>query len=266
MRIAICFLLTLFSVAPSFADDRKPSEASVRELMTAANSRNLVNSVTAEVDAMMRRNTQQALKEQATPAQQQAIEGMMSKIDALLRQELSWEKLEPLYIRIYQDSLTQDEVDGITAFYKTPAGQAMIKKIPVIMQNSMREIQGRMQPVMEEVVKIQQQTIEELRADKAHKYRDATEPHGEYLLRYRSNWSFVSFSIPYKFIMPRRMPKSFQLTTSGRPSEKINSISAVQTPMPGKDDSFLIISSSGKSTNSERFSFPPIAASPIPLI
>jgi hypothetical protein len=170
MRIYICLLMVLLSAtSSSLADEQKPTEASIKELMTLANSRNLVNGVVAQVDAMVRRNTQQALKEQATPAQQQAIESMMKRIDVLLREEFAWEKLEPLYIRIYQDSLTQEEVDGITAFYKTPAGQAMIRKMPVIMQNSMREIQGRMQPVMEKVVKIQQETIEELKADKAHK-------------------------------------------------------------------------------------------------
>jgi len=103
-------------------------------------------------------------------------------------------------------------------------------------------------------------------ADKAHKYRDATEPQGEYLLRNRSNCSLeISFN-PYNFIMPRLMAKSPQLTTSGRQSEKINSIWAVQTPMPGKDDNFSIIPSSGIFFNSERSNLPQIAASPIPLI
>ena len=86
--------------------------------------------------------------------------------------------------------------------------------------------------------------------DNAHKYRDATEPQGEYLLRNRSNCSLESSFNPYRFIMPRRMAKSPQLTTSGRHSEKINSIWAVQTPMPGRDDNFSIIPSSGIFLNS----------------
>ena len=49
--------------------------------------------------------------------------------------------------------------------------------------------------------------------------------------------------------MPRRMAKSPQLTTSGRHREKINSISAVQTPMPGRDDSLSITRASGISLN-----------------
>jgi len=34
-------------------------------------------------------------------------------------------------------------------------------------------------------------------ADKAHKYKDATEPHGEYLLRNRSNCFFESSFNPF---------------------------------------------------------------------
>lgn len=45
--------------------------------------------------------------------------------------------------------------------------------------------------------------------------------------------------------MPRRMPRSPQLSTSGRHNEKIMSISAVHTPMPLRAESFRINSSSG---------------------
>ena len=51
-------------------------------------------------------------------------------------------------MRVYKKSFTQQELDGIIAFYKTLAGQAAVNKLPVVMQNTMAEMQQMMQPIM----------------------------------------------------------------------------------------------------------------------
>jgi len=65
-------------------------------------------------------------------------------------------------LAITGESFTQDELDGITAFYKTTAGQALIKKTPVVMQNVMAEVQGLMRPSLEKIQQIQKETQHEL--------------------------------------------------------------------------------------------------------
>jgi uncharacterized protein len=44
-------------------------------------------------------------------------------------------------IRIYSEALTQQELDGMLAYYKTPAGEAVIKKLPRLSQEMSREMQ-----------------------------------------------------------------------------------------------------------------------------
>ncbi len=82
----------------------------------------------------------------------------------LLKNEYKWEILEPKFIQIYKDSLTQDEVDGMIAFYKTPSGQTVIKKMPVIMQQSMMASQSMTQALIPKMQEIQQEFIAEIKA------------------------------------------------------------------------------------------------------
>jgi uncharacterized protein len=67
-----------------------------------------------------------------------------------------------MYVRTYRASLTQDELDGMLKFYRSSAGQAFIKKMPLIMQNVMTEMQGMIKPMQQKLVEIQRQTMQEL--------------------------------------------------------------------------------------------------------
>lgn len=88
---------------------------------------------------------------------------------AALKEMLDWNKLEPLYVRVYQKSFTQSEVDGMIAFYKTPAGQAVISKMPAVMQNTMNEMQQMMGPMMQRLQKMQQEVVAEMKAESEKK-------------------------------------------------------------------------------------------------
>ena len=51
------------------------------------------------------------------------------KIQAVISGALSWNKLEPEYTKIYEDAYTEQQIDDILAFYKSPTGQVMVEKI-----------------------------------------------------------------------------------------------------------------------------------------
>jgi hypothetical protein len=61
--------------------------------------------------------------------------------------------------------MTQEEVDGIVAFYKTPPGQAMVQKLPALMQASGQRMQQQLAPVMEKLKQLQQETFLQLQAE-----------------------------------------------------------------------------------------------------
>ena len=168
--IAALFLLAGCAGAPPApaADNSRPSEESVKTLLEVSEVRKTVDSMMSNMDSMMKSSIQNSLQGKTLTADQQRIcDAAVAKMEAQVRQDLAWESLEPIYIRIYRDSLTQSDVDGITAFYKSPAGQATIKKMPLLMQNTMKEVQARMPALMESIRKITQEAATELKADDA---------------------------------------------------------------------------------------------------
>jgi hypothetical protein len=81
----------------------------------------------------------------------QAAEEMQQKVMKLLADRLNWDKAKPAYIKLYSETFTESEIDGIVGFYKSPPGQAMLSKMPVLMQKSMAVSQQLMGDVMPDI-------------------------------------------------------------------------------------------------------------------
>jgi uncharacterized protein len=164
-RSLIIASVLAFSVA--HAADVPASEASVREMLAVTEARKLIDGMFPQIEAMMKNSMQQALNGQTLSAEQQKsalalADKMSTKMMALMRDEMSWDKLEPLYLSVYQKTFTQEEVDGMLAFYKTPAGTAMIKKMPVVLAQTMSAMQQKMGPMMQKIQQAVQETVAEI--------------------------------------------------------------------------------------------------------
>lgn len=90
----------------------------------------------------------------------------------ILFEGLSWENLKEEYIQLYTQTFTTEELAGIVAFSRSPLGQKMAEKSPILMQRSMEigrthasavmpKIQASIQAYMKENVK-QPENKEEL--------------------------------------------------------------------------------------------------------
>src|ERR1041385_810921 len=153
------------SPSPSPTPAPTPTEASVKQLLEVAQTHKLFDSVMKQMDLLMLQAIAQATQGQPVSEKvQNDIDRHRSEMTSLMKELLDWKKLEPIYVRIYQKSFTQAEVDGMIAFYKTPAGQAMIGKMPAVMQNSIDEMQQLMGPVMEQIQKTQQDVSAAMKA------------------------------------------------------------------------------------------------------
>jgi uncharacterized protein len=152
------------------APSTPPSDASVKQLLEVAQTRKLVDSVMAQMDNLMQQSIAQATQGQKIPPKvQNDIDQRRAEMVAMMKELLDWKKLEPLQLRVYQKTFTQQEVDGMVAFYKTPAGQAVIGKMPAVMQNTIDEMQQMMAPVMQKMQKMQQDVVAEMKAESKNK-------------------------------------------------------------------------------------------------
>lgn len=145
--------------APS-ATANPPSEASIKQLLEVTQARKLVDSIMSQMDNLMQQAVVQAAAGREIPESvQKEIDRQRAEMIAMMKELLDWQKLEPMYVRTYQKTFTQPELDGMLAFYKTPAGAAVVNKMPAIMQSTMDEMQGMMGPVMEKVQRLQQDVV-----------------------------------------------------------------------------------------------------------
>src|SRR5262249_38977411 len=124
--------------------------------------------VMEQMDKLMTQMMQQVTQGQPiSPEVQKQIEAGRAESKSMLKEILDWHKLEPMYIRVYQKSFTQKEVDDLIAMYKTPGAQALINKMPIVVQNTMTEMQPMMQPVLLKMQRTQQQVLAQIQAEKA---------------------------------------------------------------------------------------------------
>jgi hypothetical protein len=163
-RLVIAVAAVAFTQAVCAAP---PSAESIDTLLAITKSEKLLDNMLATIDQMTRQSVAAATKnEHLTPAQQQICDAKMAKYAQVIKEELSWSKMRSLYVQVYQESFTQEEIDGLIAFYRSPAGAAFVEKMPVVMQKSMTIMQSRLAPMMERMKAVTQEAVEEAKAAK----------------------------------------------------------------------------------------------------
>ena len=96
-----------------------------------------------------------------TDEQKRVLELAPQKLSAILRTEMSWEKMLPIQIAIYRESFEQSEIDGLISFYSSPIGQSFVNKMPVVTQKAMTSMQMYMQAIAPKIQAAMQQVLTE---------------------------------------------------------------------------------------------------------
>lgn len=154
VTLAVALVLALPLVG--HADDAS-KRAKVSEMITLTNSEQIMSQMLDQMSgAMKNAAAQQASKYNFTPEQQQIQDSFNAKITKIIGQSLSMETLRPIVIQVYVDTYTEEEIDGILAFYRSPAGRAFVAKTPQLMGRTMTLMQQQManvQPQLEQATK-----------------------------------------------------------------------------------------------------------------
>lgn len=163
--LATAMVWTLMCGSAIAANNAPASDASIRQMLELTNAQQMIAGMKGQMTAMMNSAMQNAMTGQTlTPQRQAIVDRMAAKMSAVVTDMLNWDDLLPIYMRTYRDSFTQDEIDGAIKFYKSAAGQAYVKKLPLVMQNVVREMQDFMKPAQEKMLAIQKESMQELKA------------------------------------------------------------------------------------------------------
>jgi hypothetical protein len=144
-----------------------PSDQSINELLDVMNMPRMMDQILTNMDqeikAGMQRGLQQSLRGREPTAEQRAeVDKFQKKLMGIMRDELTFDKVKDIYVRVYRETFTQEEVNGLIAFYKSPAGKAYVEKVPSVMQRAGAEMQSRIGPMVQKLNVMQQEFLKDL--------------------------------------------------------------------------------------------------------
>lgn len=160
MMKRLFFILFAMFFAVS-AEAAPAQDASIEKLLTLTHSKKLNAEAIADSDDIIETTLKPLLHGKGmTEEKKKIIDDFLNQYKAIVKDELSWEKTLPEYLRIYRETFTEEEIQSLIAFYESPTGQMFIRKTPQIiekMSDFMREklvsIMSRLNTALTETLK-----------------------------------------------------------------------------------------------------------------
>jgi len=147
-------LLLVLAVASLPALAAPPSDGDINRLLSASRAQAMLDSMLPQIEAMQQQQFEQITRQRQLDSQQQEqLQRIQARTAQTLRQALSWQQLRPMYVDLYKQTFSKEDVLAMAEFYESSAGQSLLDKTPALMQNVMVAIQARMQPLFADLQK-----------------------------------------------------------------------------------------------------------------
>ncbi|HEY2040033.1 MAG TPA: DUF2059 domain-containing protein [Edaphobacter sp.] len=149
------FLLLLTLPLSSIAHaDETSKRAKIEELIQLTKLDQLLSQTSSQMTTRMKQSAaQQNARHAFTPEQQKAVDSYIAQIQTITQGAVSWDKIKPMVVQVYSETYTDQELDGILAFYHSPAGQALIAKSPQLMNRTMQLVNTQINEVQPQIQK-----------------------------------------------------------------------------------------------------------------
>jgi hypothetical protein len=144
-RVAGLLLVVLVIGVHLAKSDSLSKTRKVHEMLAALRMEETTNRLEHAQEVQIQTMSKQQLAGITLEAdQQKAYNEFRQNLVDLIRASMSWKALEPEFVKMYSDAYSEEEMDGILAFYRTSAGRAMLAKTPELTEKSITISQQRM--------------------------------------------------------------------------------------------------------------------------
>ncbi len=138
----------IFLVAPAVAGQK---EDLAKEMLALIDMQKTMSQMVAQVQQIQAAQ----LKGLNIPEKdQEKVLQFQSKLTKKIFDAISWNKMEPEYIALFSNVYTVEELKVTVEFYKSPVGQSMLKKQPIVIQKTMQIAQAKVQSLLPELKKM----------------------------------------------------------------------------------------------------------------
>lgn len=147
MRIKLlsCAAALLFSLQ---AQAEPATRATIEKFLQVTEAAKMMDQAYQNMDQM---TAQMLASSGLDVAKDPQVQKDMQEMNALVRTEMSWDKLEEPLIALYGNVFSEAELQDIIEFYQSPAGQKMLKRQPELIQGTMVMMQQQMQNLMPKI-------------------------------------------------------------------------------------------------------------------
>ncbi|NCD24293.1 MAG: DUF2059 domain-containing protein [Deltaproteobacteria bacterium] len=139
--LVCCFVLTC---APAYSGV-KEHRALAEELIKITDGDTVMEKMKAQVAMIFQQITAQMNVQEADKPK---LEKYSKRFDAILKEDMSWNKVKDQYLDLYTKVFTEEETKGLVDFYKSDLGKKVTAKMPELMQQSMTVARSYMQNVV----------------------------------------------------------------------------------------------------------------------
>ena len=164
-------LLTTFLFCPLVNAQTKPDPAKaalIDEMLAVTKPEASIPQMMAQFKTIFTQNFEKSFNDQVTqnhedPAKfQKPLHDFEDKVFNLMSDRMSWPRLKPKFIDLYDQTFTKEELADIITFYKTPSGQSLLQKMPTLMTKAMQIGQSEMAGTAPEIEAMASQLMKDL--------------------------------------------------------------------------------------------------------
>ena len=135
-------------LAPLAATAAPPRPEQLDALFAATDMPEVVQGMAASAHAQLRGMAHAMAGDALSPADSARLDRVVERQQAMMDEMLTWERLAPIYRRIYTETFSAEEVEAMTRFYGSPDGRSIMAKMPQAMARSMQEMQPMLREMM----------------------------------------------------------------------------------------------------------------------
>jgi hypothetical protein len=139
---------SLFCCAFPLHADEASKRAKAGDLLTVLHIDQNLNSLLNQQSAQIQKGiANMSSQGKLTPPQQKDTDVFMQKVVGMVRDGISWQKVKPQFVELYASTYSEQDLDGLLSFYRSPLGQKLLQNQPELASKSQLIIQQHMQEV-----------------------------------------------------------------------------------------------------------------------
>lgn len=143
--LTYALILSLAASCSLFADDAS-KDAKIVQLLAVLHAEIIQDQIYAQLGQQIERATMGLAQKAGIAATEQrsATAELATKMTDMVKENMNWEKLRPAIVQAYHESFSEEEMDAILAFYKSPIGLGYLTKAPQLAQRSRTIAEGKL--------------------------------------------------------------------------------------------------------------------------